>query len=100
VPDEDQDRLEELFQRWEKRLPQSAGRASAWLRRPSSRWARIPAAVLLMIGGVLSFLPVLGLWMFPLGLLLLAINLPFLRRPVGKSLVWLEQKITRWFLGR
>jgi len=100
VPDEDQDRLEELFQRWEKRLPQSAGHASAWLRRPSSRWARIPAAVLLMIGGLLSFLPVLGLWMFPLGLLLLAIDLPFLRRPVGKSLVWLEQKITRWFPGR
>ena len=41
-----------------------------WLRKPASRWARIPAGVLLIIGGRLAILPVFGLWMFPLGLML------------------------------
>mgnify|MGYP003694382559 CR=1 FL=1 len=41
----------------------------SWLRKPSSRYARIPLAMLLIVGGIFSFLPVLGLWMLPLGLL-------------------------------
>jgi hypothetical protein len=50
-----------------------------WLRKPASR-ARIPAGVLLIIGGCLAILPVFGLWMFPLGLMLLADDIPPLRR--------------------
>jgi hypothetical protein len=49
-----------------------------------------------MIGGLLSFLPVLGLWMIPLGALLLAQDIPFLRRPVGRALVWLERRWIQW----
>jgi hypothetical protein len=33
---------------------------------------RIPLAILLIFGGIFSFLPVLGLWMLPLGLVLFA----------------------------
>ena len=36
--------------------------------------------VLLIIGGVLGFLPVLGFWMIPLGLALLGTDIPPLRR--------------------
>jgi hypothetical protein len=36
--------------------------------------------VLLMIGGVFSFLPVLGIWMLPLGLIVLSIDFPMVRR--------------------
>ena len=38
-----------------------------------------PAGLLLILGGVLSFLPIRGIWMLPLGLLLLAEDLPVLR---------------------
>lgn len=35
------------------------------------RLVRVPAAILLIFGGLLSILPVLGIWMLPLGLMLL-----------------------------
>ena len=37
-----------------------------WLQRPSSILNRIPSALLLVVGGIFSFLTVLGLWMLPL----------------------------------
>jgi hypothetical protein len=49
-------------------------------------------AVLSIVGGVFSFLPVLGLWMLPLGLLLLAHDVPFLRKPVGRFTSWGAQR--------
>src|SRR3981189_2545568 len=44
------------------RLPNALQPAIRWLRRPSSRWVRIPAGVLLISGGLLSILPLLGIW--------------------------------------
>ncbi len=44
--------------------------------------------LLLIIGGVFSILPGLGVWMLPLGLLLVALDVPFLRKPMGKSTIW------------
>ena len=67
-----------------------------WLREPSFRWVRIPLGILLIIGGFLSILPVLGIWMVPLGALLLAQDIPFLRRPVGRAMVWLERQWLKW----
>jgi hypothetical protein len=61
---------------------------------------RIPLALLLIVGGVFSFLPILGLWMLPLGLLVLAVDIPPLRRPVGDAIVRLQRFIAnsqRWF---
>ena len=63
-----------------------------WLRKPSSRYARIPLAILLIVGGVFSFLPVLGLWMLPLGLLLFAQDVPLLQKPMARTLGWIERK--------
>jgi len=48
---------------------------------------RIPLALLLILGGVFSFLPILGLWVLPLGLLVLAVDVPALKRPVGNAIV-------------
>lgn len=36
--------------------------------------------IVLLVGGVLGFLPVLGFWMIPLGLALLATDIPPMRR--------------------
>ncbi len=57
---------------------------------------RIPLALLLILGGVFSFLPVLGIWMLPLGLLLLAIDLAPLRGPISALGVRLERWWTVW----
>jgi hypothetical protein len=82
----------ELLRRFEDRLPGAVGRSSRWLRRPQSWMVRYPAAVFLVLGGVFSFLPVLGLWMLPLGLLLIAVDWPPLRPPLVRMLSWIERK--------
>jgi hypothetical protein len=46
----------------------------ARLRDPRSRWLRIPIGLALLFGGLFGFLPILGFWMAPLGLSLLAID--------------------------
>lgn len=67
-----------------------------WLRRPSSRWVRIPIGLLLIAGGLLGIvLPVFGFWMVIPGLLLLAIDLPFLRLPVRVAIVRAGQMLRR-----
>jgi hypothetical protein len=56
---------------------------------------RAGVAILLIIGGVLGIvLPVLGFWMVPLGLALLAIDLPFLRGPFARLLAFINRKLT------
>lgn len=47
---------------------------------------RIPAASVLIIGGLLGFLPILGFWMLPFGALLLAEDVLVLRRPTMRAL--------------
>jgi hypothetical protein len=79
------------------RVPSDSIRSSIrWLRRPSSRWARIPAGMLLLGGGLLSFLPILGLWMLPVGLALLAEDIPILRRGRDRTLDWIAQRRPHW----
>ena len=47
---------------------------------PASRVFRVLLGIGLCIGGIFSFLPVLGLWMLPLGILVLSIDLHPVRR--------------------
>ncbi len=86
------DELDRHFEWIADRLPEKAGRFVRWLREPSSRWVRIPLALLLIVGGILSFLPILGVWMLPLGLLLIAQDVPFLQPPLARALGWIERK--------
>ncbi|MDX2145291.1 MAG: PGPGW domain-containing protein [Rhodospirillaceae bacterium] len=59
-----------------------------WLSEnlPRSAWLRVPIGILLIIFGILGFLPILGFWMIPLGLAVLAIDYPPARR-LGRRLV-------------
>ena len=50
------------------------------MRTPRSRPARIALGIFLILGGIFSFLPVLGIWMLPLGLLVLSQDSPMIRR--------------------
>jgi hypothetical protein len=62
------------------------------LRKDSWFPIRFPIALLLIAGGLLSFLPVLGIWMLPLGLLLLAVDLPILRGPISGLIIRARRK--------
>jgi hypothetical protein len=84
--------LDRHFAWFEARLPPRLARFVGWLRKPSSRLVRIPLAILLIFGGIFSFLPVLGLWMLPLGLLLFAQDVPMLQKPMARMLGWVERK--------
>ncbi|MCC5971735.1 MAG: hypothetical protein JJU15_17480 [Pararhodobacter sp.] len=53
---------------------------------------RLPLAVLLIVGGLLGFLPILGFWMFPLGLLVLAIDLPVLRPAISAIIIRIRRR--------
>jgi hypothetical protein len=84
--------IDRHFAWFEAKLPARPAAFVRWLRKPSSRLVRIPLALLLVVGGVFSFLPILGLWMLPLGLLLIAQDVPFLQRPLADLLGWIERK--------
>ncbi len=47
---------------------------------PRSRLARTIIGLLLLIGGILGFLPIVGFWMIPLGLIVLSVDFPMVRR--------------------
>jgi len=84
--------LDRYFAWFESKLPPKVARFVTWVRRPSSRLIRIPLGMLLIVGGIFSFLPVLGLWMLPLGLMLIAQDIPFLQGPIARLLGWMERK--------
>jgi hypothetical protein len=79
------DRLEHLLPDWMSRFIQ-------WVRQPHLWWARILAGVGLCLCGVVGFLPILGFWMIPLGLALLALDIPFMRGPIARLIAWGEAK--------
>ncbi|MSO80140.1 MAG: hypothetical protein EXQ97_00490 [Alphaproteobacteria bacterium] len=55
-------------------------RAVHWSDRQIPAGVRTLAGLPLIVGGVFSFLPVAGLWMLPVGLALIAPDMPALRR--------------------
>jgi len=55
---------------------------------PRSRKARIASGIALVILGVFGFLPVLGFWMIPVGLLILSHDMPAVRRKRRQLEVW------------
>jgi hypothetical protein len=68
------------LQRLLNALPLRVRRTYAWLIKPEARLIRWPLGVALIAGGVFSFLPVLGIWMLPLGALLIGEDIPPVRR--------------------
>ncbi len=59
---------------------------------PRSRLLRILIGVLLLIGGLFSFLPILGVWMIPLGMLVLSNDIPRVRRWRRRFAVWFHRR--------
>jgi len=63
---------------------------------PRSRAARICLGTALVLGGLVGFLPILGFWMLPMGLAILAMDIPFVRRFTRKVTV----AVSRFFRER
>ena len=88
-------RFQRQFQALERLIPPLRGPMST-LRRDSWFPIRFPVALLLSFGGLFAFLPVLGIWMLPLGLLLLAVDLPVLRGPISVMIIRGRRVTKRW----
>ena len=78
-------------------LPPRIASFIRWVRRPGAAWVRWPLALALIAGGLVGFLPILGLWMLPLGLVLIAQDVPILRRPLARMIRWINN---RWLAGK
>lgn len=92
----------ELGAAWDARVahaleigPRGLRRPVGWLRQPSKRWLRLPIGSLLVLGGCLSILPVLGLWMLPLGLALLGEDHPPFKAVLERAARWGEGRWQR-----
>ncbi len=55
---------------------------------PRTRGLRIGLGIALVVGGMFGLLPVLGFWMVPLGLAVLSIDIPWVRRQRRRLVVW------------
>ena len=73
---------------WKRRLLLAYRRATRYGEHRIPPGVRSVLGILLVLGGLLGFLPVLGFWMIPLGIGLLALDLPPLRR-------WIDRWLTR-----
>lgn len=89
------DTLDRALDRVEQTCPDRLARSVRWLRAPHRRWIRLPTGILFIAGGMLWFLPILGLEMLPIGLALVAVDVPLLQRPVGRAILWLEARWAR-----
>jgi hypothetical protein len=96
TPSADDWRLERLIDRSPQRIRSSI----LFLRAPSNRWLRIPTGLFLTVGGVLWFLPILGFWMLPIGLALLADDVPPLTLVRRRMLDWIERHRPDWLADR
>ena len=84
--------LDEQVERLAARLPRRLAQFVRWLRKPSSRFVRMPAAILLILIGVIGIFPIVGLSLIPLGLVLVAQDVPPLRPSIARMLAWIERK--------
>ena len=90
--------LETELDRLERMCPRYLATPLHLLRNPRLRLVRLTAGVLLIIGGLLWFLPILGLEMLPIGMVLIALDVPFLRGPAVRMLVLFERCVV-WAIG-
>lgn len=90
---EQKSNFEEELENLQTHLPDWAAGVLREAMEPSARWIRMPAGIALITGGTLGFLPILGFWMLPLGLALIARDLPFIQPPLARGFAWINRKL-------
>jgi hypothetical protein len=63
--------------------------------RTAPRLLRILLGAALILGGIFGFLPVLGFWMIPLGLAVMFLDAPLLRRTWSRLRAWWRRRAGR-----
>lgn len=76
------------FEQRKRRLAVFTLRGMHWALENLPPGVRFVLGLFLMVGGIFGFLPIIGFWMFPLGLGFVALDIPPWRR---RLLVWLER---------
>lgn len=98
-----QQELNEAYDGLEREVPDRIVRLIRWMRDPKQRSVRLSAGILLIVLSFFSFLPIIGIEFLPIGLLLIAQDVPFLRKPVARAFLWLEGKwvgLRQWWNGQ
>ncbi len=91
-------RLERNFQKMDERkqagdtAPRKICVFGREFAMPQSRPLRVAIGVALVFFGILGFLPILGFWMIPLGLLVLSYEFALIRRHRRRAAVWWERR--------
>ena len=70
-------------------------RVLEWAKTKLPPGIRSLVGLLFMVGGVFGFLPILGFWMFPLGLALIALDLPPTRKTIESWMERLKEDLDR-----
>jgi hypothetical protein len=91
--------LETAYTELEAELAAPFRRALRGVRSPEMKWVRRAVGAAFIAGGCMAFLPVLGLELLPIGLLLVAEDVPVLRDPTARAVLWMLQ-VWRSFKAR
>jgi len=75
------------------RIAHMTHRMLIWGRDKLPMGVRSIMGIILCVGGVFGFLPVLGFWMLPLGLAFIALDIPPLRDRIERWIIKLENDI-------
>ena len=93
-------KLDLAYDKLEQHVPDGVARAIRWIRNPRGRAVRLPLGIVLVVAGLLGpLVPFLGVQLIPVGLLLIAQDVPPLREPVAEMTLWLELqwvRVRRW----
>jgi hypothetical protein len=95
--EEDRALAEQRLEKLISRLPRGFAGFVHWVREPKLIWLRLPIGIAMICGGLVGFLPVLGFWMVPLGLILLAQDIPPVERGLYRLVNWAAAKRPHWF---
>ena len=79
------------WQEMRRELEIIARRATRWSHDHLPPGIRSIVGVVFFVGGLFGFLPILGFWMIPVGIMLIMLDLPFLRH---KVIHWMNQDDT------
>jgi hypothetical protein len=73
-----------------KALPSGISRLFTRVMHPDASRVRRPLAVIMIVGGLCGFLPILGFWMLPVGLILIGEDIPVVKRLTLRALGTLQ----------
>jgi hypothetical protein len=81
-----------MIKRWKPVMIYAMRRANVVAVRKMPPLTRTAAGIPFIVGGVFGFLPILGFWMVPVGMILIATDIPPLRRPMQR---WLARETNK-----